>query len=104
MKRRAFIPILGGAAASWPLSVHRQQRAWKQPTIGYLSGGGPKSQRAWVDALLQRLRELGGIKGRTSVIKYRWAERRAEMPRSRPSLSRLKVHVVLADGTEAARC
>jgi putative ABC transport system substrate-binding protein len=55
--RRQFLTLLGGAAA-WPLAASAQKSA-KMPTIGHLGGGGPTGQPAWVDAFVQRLRELG---------------------------------------------
>jgi putative tryptophan/tyrosine transport system substrate-binding protein len=105
MKRREFITLLGGAVAApsllWPLAARAQTR--KPPTIGYLGGGGPASQRAWVDAFVQRLRELGWIEGRTIAIEYRWGEGRPERyAEIAAEFVRLKVDVILAGGTEAA--
>jgi hypothetical protein len=34
--------------------------------------------REWVDAFVQRLRELGWVEGRTVTIVYRWGEGRPE--------------------------
>jgi putative tryptophan/tyrosine transport system substrate-binding protein len=100
-----FITLLGGAVAApsllWPLAARAQTR--KPPTIGYLGGGGPASQRAWVDAFVQRLRELGWIEGRTIAIEYRWGEGRPERyAEIAAEFVRLKVDVILAGGTEAA--
>src|SRR5262245_57811552 len=101
MKRRAFLTLVG-AAAAWPLAAHAQQ-AGKLPTIGYLGGGDPISQRAWLDAFVQRLRELGWIEGRTVAIEYRWGEGRPERyAEIAAEFVRLKVDVILAGGTEAA--
>jgi hypothetical protein len=35
------------------------------------------SESPWTSAFVQRLRQLGGIEGRTIAIEYRWAEGRA---------------------------
>ena len=101
MRRRRFIVALGSAAV-WPL-VARAQQAGKLPTIGYLGSGTPTSQRTWITAVVERLRELGWIEGRTITIVYRWAEGRperfAEIARE---FVQLKVDVIFAVGTEAA--
>ena len=102
MRRRKFITLLGGAAVAWPLTAGAQQTA-KLPTIGYLGGGGPISQRAWVDAFAQRLRELGWVEGRNVAIEYRWGEGRPERyAEIAAEFVRLKVDVIFAGGTEAA--
>ena len=106
MRRRAFISLLGGSAAAtsfvWPLAA-RAQPAGKRPTIGYIGGGSPTSQRAWIEAFVQRLRELGWIEGRTVAIEIRWGEARPERyAEIAAELVRLKVDVIPAGGTEAA--
>ena len=76
MRRREFLCLLGGAPATWP-HVARAQLAGKVPTIGLLVSGTPASHGAWFAVLVQRLRELGWIEGRTVAIEYRWGEGRA---------------------------
>src|SRR5215831_10300843 len=94
--------LLGGTAVAWPLAA-RAQQAGKPPTIGFLGSGGPTSQRAWVDAFVQRLRELGWIEGRTVAIEYRWGEGRPDRyAEIAAEFVRLKVDVILAGGTGAA--
>jgi ABC-type uncharacterized transport system substrate-binding protein len=101
MKRRAFISLLGGAAVAWPLAARGQQPA-KLPIIGYL---GPSTRSIDVHrlgALVQRLRELGWIEGRTIVIEYRWAEGRNEhLAEVTAEFVRLKVDVIVTAGTAA---
>src|SRR5258705_1940614 len=100
MKRRAFITLLGGAAA-WPFTAHAQQMA-KRPTIGFMGVSTPAGQVHIVAALVQRLRELGWIEGRTIAIEYRWAEGRDERYNEiAAEFVRLKVDVILTHGTQA---
>jgi putative ABC transport system substrate-binding protein len=98
MKRREFITLLGGAAA-WPLAAHAQQPG-KFRTIGFLGAATPSAASQWVAALVQRLRELGWIEGRTVAIEYRWAEghndRLAEIA---AEFVRLNVDVIVTWGT-----
>jgi ABC-type uncharacterized transport system substrate-binding protein len=101
MNRRALISLLGGAAAVWPLAARAQQQP-RMPTIGFLGGGTPASQRLWLTAFVERLRELGWVEGRSVAIEYRWAEGRPErFIGMAAELVRLKVDAIYAGGTEA---
>jgi putative ABC transport system substrate-binding protein len=101
VKRRAFITLLGGAAVAWPLRARAQQPA-KLPTIGFLGAATAAVQRQWIDAFVQRLRELGWIEGRTIAIEYRWGEGREErFAEVAAEFVRLKVDVIVTSGTVA---
>jgi ABC-type uncharacterized transport system substrate-binding protein len=74
MRRREFITMLGGAAATWPLAARAQQSV-RMRRVGVLMGfpeGDPQAQ-ANVAALRQGLRDLGWIEGRNVLIDDRWA-------------------------------
>ena len=99
MRRREFIGLLGGAAAAWPL-VARSQQSGKLLTIGYLGSAAHLTESPRDVALLQRLRELGWIEGRTIGIEYRWAENRMQRyAEIAAEFVRLKVDVIVAFGT-----
>jgi putative tryptophan/tyrosine transport system substrate-binding protein len=101
VKRREFITLLGGAAAAWPLGA-RAQQAGRLPTIGCLVPGTPSSHGQWFAALVQRLRELGWIEGRTVAIEYRWAEGRTErFDEIAAEFVRRKVDVIVTAATAA---
>src|SRR4249920_855431 len=102
MRRREFIGLIGGAEKAWPLAVNAQQSA-KAPTIGFLGVSTPGGQVHTVAALVQRLRELGWIEGRTIKIEYRWAEGRNErVAEIAAEFVRLKVDVIVTYANTAA--
>src|SRR6516164_1068454 len=101
MRRRAFITLLGGAAA-WPL-VARAQQTGKVSRIGFLGPSSPALERHLVDAFRQKLRELGHVEGENLVIEYRWAEGQDEqLPSLAAELVRLKPDVIVTTGTPGA--
>jgi putative ABC transport system substrate-binding protein len=72
LKRREFIALLGGVPAVWPLSLNAQQAA-KSYRIGFLALV-PGEDRTLMQALLQRLHELGYSEGTNMTFRYRSAE------------------------------
>jgi ABC-type uncharacterized transport system substrate-binding protein len=73
LKRREFITLLGGAAASWPLAARAQTKRMRR--IGVLMGLVAKDPEAQsrVAAFENGLQELGWVNGRNLSIEYRWA-------------------------------
>jgi putative ABC transport system substrate-binding protein len=74
MRRRDFIALVGGAAASCPIAAHAQAERVRR--IGVLTGldtNDPEGQ-AEVRSLKQGLQELGWVEGRNLQIEYRWTE------------------------------
>ena len=73
MKRREFITLLGGAAATWPLAARAQQRE-RMPRIGVFPSGSGADDPELPDriaAFLQGLHQLGWTDGRNMRIDIR---------------------------------
>ena len=101
MRRRAFITLLGGAAA-WPLTARAQQPAERMRRIGVLlpSIADDPEFQARIGAFLQELQQLGWSIGRNIRFEMRWATAdAAEIRHHAAELAALAPDVIVAHGT-----
>jgi putative ABC transport system substrate-binding protein len=100
MRRRAFIALLGGAAAAWPLAARAQQG--DRMRIGVfmpLAEDDPVGQ-ARIAAFLQGLQHTGWTDGGNVRIDYRWSAGDDERVRKYAAeLVALAPDVILATGS-----
>jgi putative ABC transport system substrate-binding protein len=101
MKRRAFITLLGGSAA-WPLTA-RAQQGERMRRIGILlTFTEDQEGHSWINALVQRLQELGWTDGRNLHIDYRWeADEGSRALVLAQELLKLQPDVIIACGASA---
>jgi ABC-type uncharacterized transport system substrate-binding protein len=98
--RRAFITLLGGAAA-WPLAAGAQEPA--MPVIGVLSAEWPDPFTDRLRVFRDGLRETGYVEGRNLTIEYRWAEGQNDrLPALAAELVRRQVSVIVTAGSTPA--
>jgi putative ABC transport system substrate-binding protein len=103
IKRRAFISLLGGAAAAWPLAARAQQPG-KMARIGFLGSATAAGSAKSVEAFRAGLRDFGHVEGGNIVIEFRWAEGKYDrLSDLVAELIRLKVDVIVTHGTPGTR-
>jgi putative ABC transport system substrate-binding protein len=100
LRRRQFITLLGGAAATWPLAARAQSERMRR--IGVLTpfAADDSESMARIAAFLQGLGELGWAVGRNVRIDYRWSAGDPDLTRKAATeLVALAPDVILATGT-----
>ena len=100
IRRREFITLLGGAAATWPLAARAQPA---MPVIGYLDTRSPDAVADRLRAFRQGLKDTGYVERENVGIEYRWAEGQYDrLPELAAELVRRPVTAIVATSTSSA--
>jgi putative ABC transport system substrate-binding protein len=101
MRRREFVSLIGGAAATWPFAGHAQRPA--MPVVGFLNAASPQAYARMSSAFLKGLGEASYIEDQNVKIEYRWAQGEVNrLPAFAADLVHREVSVIAATGTPAA--
>ena len=101
IRRREFITLLGGAAATWPIAAGAQQSV--MPAIGLLIAGSADALAEQLDGFRKGLADLGYVEGRNLVVEYRWVERRERFTEVAAVLAHRPLRAIFVTGPAPTR-
>jgi putative ABC transport system substrate-binding protein len=102
MRRREFITLVGGTAATWPLSV-RAQQADKIPRVAFLGPGRTTpAQDSYYKAFFSQLEKHGFREGQNIVVEYRAIDDPRGVFVGAAELMRTQPDLIVATGPEVA--
>jgi ABC-type uncharacterized transport system substrate-binding protein len=101
MRRRDFITLLGGGAATWPLSARAQQPT--MPIIGFVSGRSADTSLREVAAFRKGFNETGYVEDQNATVEYHWLEGQYDrLPSLMADFVRRRVAVIATLGSNPA--
>jgi len=100
VRRREFITLIGGGAATLPLTVRAQQHTQKIPRIGWLAPGTRENYEPLLEEYRRGMLELGYVEGRTIETEYLYADAQLDrLPALAQRLVEHKVDVIVTVST-----
>jgi putative tryptophan/tyrosine transport system substrate-binding protein len=97
MRRREFITLLGGTAATWPLAARGQHSS--APVIGFLSSAFTDAPSGPIPAIHLGLRQAGFEVGQTVRMEYRYANYQLDrLPALAAELVKIPATVIVTSG------
>jgi putative tryptophan/tyrosine transport system substrate-binding protein len=102
MKRRAFITLLAGAVAAWPLAARGQ--ATRRIGLLFIASAQAAKARGFLESITQGLKEHGWIEGQNFTFEYRFADGKQDaLPKLAAELVELRVDAIVTDGSPATQ-
>jgi putative ABC transport system substrate-binding protein len=101
MRRREFITVIGGAAATWPIAAQAQQST--RPVVALINGGAADAFVSNAAAFRKGLSAMGYDEEKNVTVEYHLLEGRyALLPDLLDSLIRRRVAVIATPGSTPA--
>jgi putative tryptophan/tyrosine transport system substrate-binding protein len=98
VRRREFIMLLGGAAATWPLAARAQQD--RSPVVGILRVNPKNLNETFAEPFRRYMKALGWDEGRNIRYRFVWADGQIErIPALIQELVDEKVDLLITFGT-----
>jgi putative tryptophan/tyrosine transport system substrate-binding protein len=102
MRRREFITLIGGAAVTWSVVGHAQQRV--MPVVGVLCAGTAQALERYLASFREGMRQLGYVEGSNVRFEFRFADVANDLVRLNPCVilsTPLPAHLAARKATSA---
>jgi putative ABC transport system substrate-binding protein len=100
MRRRDFITLVGGAAATWPFAARAQQPSL--PVVAFIREGSADTNARFVAAFRNGLSETGYTEGQNVTVEYHWLDQYNRLSAVMADLARRQVAVIAPSGNNTA--